>query len=37
MIKPTLERPSIIIEDKSKAKEGQIAERDFSYVFVKAC
>ena len=36
MIKPTLERPSIIIEDKSKAKEGQIAERDFSYVFVKA-
>ena len=36
MIKPTLERPSIIIEDKSKAKEGQKTEREYSYVFVKA-
>lgn len=36
MIKPTLERPSVIIEDRSKAKEGQETEREFSYVFVKA-
>ncbi|MGM9833059.1 MAG: PBECR2 nuclease fold domain-containing protein, partial [Candidatus Limisoma sp.] len=36
MIKPTLEEPDIIIEDSSKAKDGDIAERNSSYVFVKA-
>ena len=36
MVKPTLEHPSVIIEDKSEAKEGQVTERDYSYVFVKA-
>ena len=35
MIKPTLENPDVIIEDESKAKEGDITERDSSYVFVK--
>ena len=36
MIKPTLENPDAIIEDKSKAKEGDTTERASSYVFVKA-
>lgn len=36
MIKPTLENPDIIIEDKSEAKNGKTAERETSYVFVKA-
>ena len=36
MIKPTLEKPDVIIEDASDAKEGDVAERNSSYVFVKA-
>lgn len=36
MIRPTLTNPDIIIEDASKAKEGDTAERGTSYVFVKA-
>lgn len=36
MIRPTLINPDIIIEDASKAKEGDTAERGTSYVFVKA-
>ncbi len=36
MIKPTLEHPSVVVEDKSQAKDGQTTEREFSYVFVKA-
>lgn len=36
MIKPTLENPDVIIEDRSKAKDGQETERESSYVFVKA-
>lgn len=36
MIKPTLENPDVIIEDKSQAKDGQETERPYSYVFVKA-
>lgn len=36
MIKPTLERPTIIIEDNSKANEGQETERESSFIFVKA-
>ena len=36
MIKPTLENPDAIIEDKSKAKEGDTTERASSYIFVKA-
>jgi len=36
MIKPTLEHPHIIIEVKSDAKEGDIAERPTSYVFIKS-
>ena len=35
MVKPTLENPDIIIEDESRAKDGDIAERPSSYVFVK--
>ena len=36
MIRPTLTNPDIILEDASKAKEGQTTERNSSYVFVKA-
>ena len=36
MIKPTLEHPSVVVMDKSQAKDGQTTEREFSYVFVKA-
>lgn len=36
MIKPTLQTPDVIVEEKSSAKAGQKAERDSSYVFVKA-
>ncbi len=36
MIKPTLQSPDIIVEEKSSAKNGQTAERNSSYVFVKA-
>lgn len=36
MIKPTLENPSVVVMDKSQAKDGQNTEREFSYVFVKA-
>ena len=35
MIKPTLENPDIIIEDKSQAKKGDNTERPSSYIFVK--
>ena len=35
MLKPTLENPDFIVEDKSEAKEGDITERGSSYVFVK--
>ena len=35
MLKPTLENPDFIVEDKSEAKEGDITERGNSYVFVK--
>ena len=36
MVKPTLESPDVVIEDKSRAKEGEVTERGSSYVFVKA-
>lgn len=36
MIKPTLTRPDVIIEEESSRKDGQIAERNSSFVFVKA-
>lgn len=36
MVKPTLESPDVVIEDKSRAKEGEVTERESSYVFVKA-
>lgn len=36
MIKPTLENPDVIIEDRSKAKDGQETEQESSYIFVKA-
>ena len=36
MIKPTLENPDVIIEDASEAKDGDLAERNSSYIFVKA-
>lgn len=36
MIKPTLEHPSVVVMDKSQAKDGQNTDREFSYVFVKA-
>ena len=35
MIKPTLTNPDIIIEDTSEAKDGQVTERNSSYIFVK--
>ena len=35
MLKPTLENPDFIVEDKSEAKEGDVTERGSSYVFVK--
>ncbi len=36
MIKPTLEHPSVVVMDKSQAKDGQTTEREYSYVFIKA-
>ena len=36
MVKPTLENPDLIIEDASRAKEGDTTERSSSYVFVKS-
>ena len=38
MIKPTLETPNliIIIEENSEAKNGDVAERNSSYIFIKA-
>ncbi|MGP1515513.1 MAG: PBECR2 nuclease fold domain-containing protein [Bacteroidales bacterium] len=36
IINPTLTNPDVIIEDKSKAKDGQITERDSSYIFAKS-
>ena len=36
MVKPTLENPDAILEDASKAKEGDAEERPSSYIFVKA-
>jgi len=35
MIKPTLEQPLVIVEVPSEAKEGQVAERGTSYLFIK--
>lgn len=35
MIRPTLADPYLIIEDRSRAKEGQATERPSTYVFVK--
>ena len=35
MIKPTLENPDIIVEDSSEAKDGDVTERDSSYIYVK--
>ena len=36
MVRPTLESPDVIIEDKSRAKGGEETERGSSYVFVKS-
>lgn len=36
MIKPTLENPTVVIEEKSMAKDGQETERASSYIFVKS-
>ncbi|MCD8317970.1 MAG: hypothetical protein LUC45_03570, partial [Paraprevotella sp.] len=35
MIKPTLEKPDIIIEDRREAKDSRTSERETSHVFVK--
>ena len=35
MIKPTLENPDIIVEDRREGKDNADTERDSSYVFVK--
>ena len=35
MVKPTLTKPDVILEEASQAKEGQSAERPSSYLFVK--
>ena len=36
MVKPTLESPDVVIEDKSRAKGGEETERGSSYVFVRS-
>ena len=36
MVKPTLTNPDVIIEENSKPKDGKVAERNSSFVFVKA-
>lgn len=36
MIKPTLENPTVVIEEDSIAKDGQETERASSYIFVKS-
>ena len=36
MVKPTLTNPNVIIEEESKPKNGREAERNSSFVFVKA-
>ena len=36
MIKPTLETPDLIIEENSEAKNEDVAERNSSYIFIKA-
>lgn len=36
MIKPTLESPYVIIEEASKAKEGDTTERASSYIFIRS-
>lgn len=36
MIKPTLENPHAIIEEASKAKEGDTTERASSYIFIRS-
>ena len=36
MIKPTLETPDLIIEENSETKDGDVAERNSSYIFIKA-
>lgn len=36
MVKPTLTNPDVIIEEDSKPKDGKVAERNSSFVFVKA-
>ena len=36
MVRPTLESPDVVIEDKSRAKVGEETERGSSYVFVKS-
>lgn len=36
MVKPTLETPDVILEDASKAKDGDKEERSSSNIFVKA-
>ncbi len=35
MVKPTLENPDVILEDESKAKDGDTEERPSSYIFIK--
>lgn len=35
MIRPTLEAPHAIVEEPSMAKEGQEAERDSSYIYIR--
>ncbi|MDE5967525.1 MAG: hypothetical protein K2G64_00335, partial [Muribaculaceae bacterium] len=36
LIKPTLEKPDVIIEQESEAKEGEITSRPSSFIFVKS-
>ena len=36
MIKPTLENPDVIVEDKGQTKDEHNTERPWSYVFIKA-
>ena len=36
MIKPTLESPHVIVEVPSSAKDGDVAERETSYLFIRS-
>ena len=36
MVKPTLENPDVVVEERSEAKNGEKTERPSSYIFIKS-